>query len=242
MKTSKANAGPFKERPYYSEQEMESICCEELQQAGLFPSSPQPIRIERFVEKRFEIVPKYEELPIGLLGFTKFGPNGVEEIVVSRFLADDGSVTAERRINTTLAHEAGHALLHTHLFAMECNNHTLPLFRENIDCSSQKILCRTGDDIESIQKNGKPRGYDGRWWEYQANRMIGALLLPRSLVMRALEPLTEKQGLIGLESITPSGRPAAIDTLADIFDVNPAVARIRLEGIFPSSENKQLTL
>lgn len=242
MKTIKAKEGPFKERPYYSEQEIESICIDELLQVGLFPSSPQPIRIERFIEKRFKINPQYEELPAGLLGFTKFGPRGVDEIVISRLLADAGSLIAERRINTTLAHEAGHALLHSHLFALECNNHTLPLFKENIDCGSQKILCRTGDDIESVQKSGKPSCYDGRWWEYQANRMIGALLLPKSLVLEVLKPFTEKRGLLDLEFIMPSRRPEAISALCDVFDVNPAVSRIRLGEIFPDQDKKQLTL
>ncbi len=240
MKTFRAKAGPFKERAYYSNEEIESICIDELQSVSLFPSSPQAIRIDRFVEKRFRITPKYEVLPGGLLGFTKFGSNGVEEIVVSKTLTDDGSKTAERRISTTLAHEAGHGLLHAHLFALECNTQNLSLFKENIDCTQQKILCRTGDDLVSVQDRGKPAGYDGRWWEYQANRIIGALLLPRPLVCQALAPFLEKQGMLGIETVIQDRRKEATMSLIDVFDVNPVVARIRINEIFPITN--QLTL
>ncbi len=242
MKIYRAKTGPFKERPFYTDDEIESICIEGLQGVGLYPTSPQPVRIDRFVEKRFGICPQYDDLPGGLLGFTKFGPKGAEEIVVSKLLADDGSKTAERRINTTLAHEAGHALLHAHLFALEWNDNNYSLFKDNVDRNQQKILCRTGDDAESIHQNGKPAGYDGRWWEYQANRMIGALLLPRTLIYEALTPFLEKQGVLGAIRLNYSKQNEAIASVVDIFDVNPIVAQIRIGEIFPASKTNQLTL
>ena len=104
MNILKVQTGPFTERPYYTSQDIESICVDELQRMGLFPESPKPVRIDRFVEKRFGVVPQYENLPHGVLGFTEFGRKGVEAIVVSRLLSEEGSATADRRINTTLAH------------------------------------------------------------------------------------------------------------------------------------------
>jgi hypothetical protein len=76
------SAGRFREQPYYTLSEIEQICIDELRKYGLYPSEPAPIRIDRFVEKRFGIQPSYEDLPRGLLGFTRFSSNGVEEIVV----------------------------------------------------------------------------------------------------------------------------------------------------------------
>ena len=78
MKTFHTNAGPFMEKPFFKPEDFERICKDELQQHGLFPSEPAPVRIDRFVEKRFNISPSYEDLPVGLLGFTLFGPKGVE--------------------------------------------------------------------------------------------------------------------------------------------------------------------
>ena len=82
--------------------------------AGLvFSRQPQkPIRVDRFIEKRYRIVPQYEDILDGILGFTRFGAKGPEEVVVSRSLSEEGSRVAERRMNSTLAHEAGHMLLH----------------------------------------------------------------------------------------------------------------------------------
>src|SRR5271157_859171 len=119
MKTFRTKNGPFQERPFYSSQEIEQICIDELSSTNLLPSGPEAIRIERFIEKRFGMTPVYEELPPGVLGYTLFGAAGPKKIVVARSLAEEGTPPADRRINTTMAHEAGHCLLHGHLFAIE---------------------------------------------------------------------------------------------------------------------------
>src|ERR1035437_378680 len=118
MKTFRTAKGPFAERPYYKEHEIENICTDALREVGLLPANPEPIRIDRFIEKRFGVVPSYEDLPEGVLGLTRFGKNGVQEVVVANALDGDSSATAARRVRTTLAHEGGHCLLHTHLFVL----------------------------------------------------------------------------------------------------------------------------
>src|SRR2546422_8265658 len=119
MKSYRATSGPFAERPYYELNEIERIRTEELHEVGLYPSRPEPVRVERFIEKRFHVSPTYEELPDGILGYTRFNRDGVEAIVVSCALCEEGTRAAERRINTTLAHEGGgHGLLHAYLFVI----------------------------------------------------------------------------------------------------------------------------
>ncbi len=88
MRTYRSKTGPFAEQPFYKPSEIESICTDELQKVNLCPSDPTPIRIDRFIEKRFGIQPSYEDLPHGLLGFTLFGEKGVERIVVNKLLDD----------------------------------------------------------------------------------------------------------------------------------------------------------
>ena len=66
------------------------MCVDALRGADLLPSSPQPIRIDRFIEKRFG-PPAYEDLPNGVLGLTRFNNSGVQQIVVAKILDDESS-------------------------------------------------------------------------------------------------------------------------------------------------------
>lgn len=238
MKTFRATTGPFAERPYYEIAEVERICTQELRKQKLYPAGVQPIRIDRFVEKRFGIQPTYEDLPKGVLGFTRFGAKGVEAIVVARSLDDEGTTTAERRLRTTLAHEGGHGLLHTHLFAF--GNPPTSLFGNEISADDPKILCR--DEQDSPATTSGKRRPPVRWWEFQANMAMGALLLPRALVLEALATMLVPQGRLGLLTLPDGCREAAARSLADVFDVNPIVARIRLQGLYPVASGGQLTL
>ena len=236
MKTFRTTKGPFKERPYYTNQEIENICTDELRAARLYPTTPGPVRIDRFVEKRFGVAPVYEDLADGVLGFTKFGPKGVQAIVVARSLDEDGTTSAERRIRTTVAHEAGHGLLHAHLFFEVQEKDSL--FGDFSDPTAPKVLCR---DVPNTSMGHAP-GYDGRWWEHQANRTIGALLLPQPLVHAALEPLLTASGSLGMKTLERANREKAARLLADTFEVNPVVAKIRLGELFPVGSESQLRL
>jgi hypothetical protein len=238
MKTYRSKSGPFTEQPFYEPAEVESICLDELQKVNLFPASPSPIRIDRFVEKRFGIVSTYEDLPSGLLGFTRFGSKGVEEIVVAKALDDEGTQPAERRLRTTLAHEGGHGLLHSHLFVLGSRPDSL--FGDGLAADAPKILCRDGGIPGDGQAPGKKPPY--RWWEFQANLAMGALLLPKPLVAKALEPILTVRGMFKQSSLPGGRREEAVRLLSAVFNVNPIVARIRLEALFPSVDDQQLTL
>ena len=230
--------GGFLEKPYFKEGDFDRICRDALQKHGLFPSEPAPVRIDRFIEKHFNVVPTYENLPTGLLGFTLFGSKGVEEIVVSKALDEQGTKVAERRLRTTLAHESGHGLLHAHLFALGVRPSSL--FKDGLDRSEPKILCRRSDICDSEISRMRPPRY--RWWEYQANKAMASLLLPKSLVHNALTPILIHRGILGLLVLPSARREAAIRLVAGTFDVNPVVARLRLETLFPSVAERQLTL
>jgi hypothetical protein len=238
MKTYRSKSGPFSEQPFYKPSEIESICSEELQKLGLLPSEPAPIRIDRFIEKRFLIQPTYEDLPSGLLGFTRFNSKGVEQIVVAKVLDDEGTKPAERRLRTTLAHEGGHGLLHAHLFVLSSRSNSL--FGDGLASDAPKILCRDGgiSGVETGQLKKPPY----RWWEFQANQAMSALLLPKLLADKALEGLLEMRGLLRTPCLPEDHRELAIRHLASTFDVNPIVAKIRLEALYPPSADQQLTL
>lgn len=235
MKNFRANTGPFSERPYYTDAEIERTCEDALVSVGYLPETPGPIKIDRFVEKYFHVSPQYDDLPDGVLGYSCFGPSGMTSMHVAAALATEGTRVAERRINTTLAHEAGHGLFHAHLFALV--EPGLRLFGSDPDVTGTKILCR-----DEGRGGGAGRsGYDGRWWEHQAHKAIGPLLMPRALVLDGVRPFLKTRGTLGVEDIDPGRRDEAVRHLADVFDVNPIVSRIRLDGIYKPSGG-QLTL
>lgn len=233
MRYIPASVGPFPERPYFSDQEIETICVDELMAVDLLPDMPEPVRIDRFIEKKFGISEEYEDLGDGILGMTQFGPNGVARIIVARSLEEQQTEVANRQIRTTLAHEAGHGLLHAPMFI---ENDQLMLFGEVSETGTPKVLCRT----RAIESGG--RSYNGEWWEYQANRIIGALLMPRDLVICALKPYLVLSGSLGSLSLNRFSQEDATHVLAKTFDVNPAVSRIRLDVLFPKEVVSQLYL
>ena len=237
MRTYRATNGPFSERVYYTDDEIERICADELRAANLLPDIPQPIRIDRFIERKFHITPQYEDLPDGMLGCTVFGSKGVQAILVSRALSEEGTTVSERRLTTTLAHEIGHGLLHAHLagFAQQPQS----LF-ESEKPRSDQVLCRE-DAIFDARRVG-PRVYTGDWWEFQANRAIGSLLLPRPLVGHCLEHVLVMRGALGRRVLPQEGREQAVRLLSETFSVNPVVARIRLSTLLPVCAESQLTL
>jgi hypothetical protein len=97
--------------------EIDEICLQALKRQSLLPPSPAEVRIERFVEKQFRTALRYEELGPDILGCTIFNSSGaVDAIVVSRSLEEQNTTPARRRVRSTVAHEAGHGLLHGSLF------------------------------------------------------------------------------------------------------------------------------
>lgn len=226
MRTFRGHGSPFLERPHFTDSEIDGMCEEALQKVDLLPTSAQPIRIERFIEKHFGVVPIYEDLPPGVLGFTTFCDKGVRSIHIAKSLMSEGSRSSERRLNSTLAHEAGHGLMHAYLFAFDGAG--LSNFGKDRDITGTQVLCRDTD-------HGSRGSYDGRWWELQANRAIGGFLLPRPLVKSALRPFLMESGLGGKQTIADGDRESAAQALAEAFEVNPAVARLRLSSLYPLS-------
>jgi hypothetical protein len=221
-------------RPYYTDGQSDQMCSEALVQTGFMPEEPGPVRIERFIEKRFNNLPIiYEPLGSHVLGFSEFGPNGVEAI----HIADEGgrrTRSEDRRVNSTLAHEAGHCLMHAHLFLAEFDHGRL--FANDPDVTPRRVLCRDGNSPARPQ-----RRYDGRWWELQANRAIGGLLLPKETFLEFIVPFLEMQGTFGVGVLPETRRNEIVHAAADVFDVNPVVARIRIDSFFPPA-GSQLTL
>jgi hypothetical protein len=201
--------------------EIDEICLEALKKQSLLASTPTPVRVERFVEKQFRTALRYEDLGPDNLGCTIFNSSGaVEAILVSRSLEEQNTISGRRRVRSTVAHEAGHGLLHGSLFIGD----NFPDRGKN----QRRILCRSEDILVETQSS-----YRGRWWEFQANHAIGSLLLPRPLMNAFLDQSGVKLDSSGRCSLTPSQRESLAKKAAVTFDVNPIVVRIRLDSLFP---------
>lgn len=223
---------PFGKRLYYRKEKINRMCYGALRETGCLPVTPRPIEIELFVEKRFNCPLAYLDLGPGVLGSIAFDARGkVAMIAVSRSLFSGGK-GAERRAWTTVAHEAGHGLLHGRLFAEEIEEH--PLFEDHVDRKRRRILCRKAD-LE--YRSG---GYHGKWWEWQANQAIGGLLLPSALVLDCLAPLLESVGAMQVSTLPTPIPEEAVQLVATTFEVNPVVARIRLSELFVGDEQPTL--
>jgi hypothetical protein len=88
----------------------------------------------------------------------------VTGILIARWIEENGTAAADRRVRSTFAHEGGHGLLHPKLFIAE---QTGDLFGRNNPTPSRpkSFLCR-GSDISPAAFMA-PK-YDGKWWEWQA--------------------------------------------------------------------------
>jgi len=234
VKVFSNRGGVFKQTLFFKPKEMDAMCVQALSEAGLLPAEPQLIRIERFVEKHFECAVAYEEVLEGVLGCTVFEKNGAVKLVAVSPSIDDGTESGTRRTRSTLEHEGGHCLMHPTLFMETESQMSFGGAHENLDFRERRVLCRAGDVA------AKAKRYDGRWWEYQANRAIGGLLLPRKLVEACVDPLLEASGGLGLRSLPEDRRNEAERSVASVFDVNPVVARIRLSEMYPESEQMEL--
>lgn len=232
MRQYPSREGPFPIRLHFEAQEMDDACVQALKASKFLPSVPSPIRIDAFLEKHFQCPVVYEDLPTGILGCTEFTATGrVQRIVVASALAEDNNDrVVRRRLNATFAHEGGHALFHPILFVSAGEQHLIG-GAENVDLKKRRILCRDSD----FKVTGSGRGHS-RWWEYQANCAIGGFLMPRKLVLSALDPVLEESPVTKTKRLQRTSLDKATNLLSEIFDVNPAAARIRLGTLFPEDD------
>jgi hypothetical protein len=193
-------------RLFYKEHEIEAIMEDELAKSG-YPGRGQ-VDVDGFVENHLGIVPDFVPLPEGVQGATDFSRDGSVRMRISALLSERAmdESAAERLLRTTLAHEAAHVLLHRILFLQQSE----AMFRSE---SSRLELCR---DIQFTS-----RGYSGEWWEWQANRGMAALVLPKSAVVTAVRRLRASAASQDQQEVE----------LARMFNVSRQAATYRMQQL-----------
>lgn len=220
MRTRPCSSGPFPFRLWFDELEFEEKAEAVLRRHGLLPEEPGPVNIELLVDLEFGFGYKFEDLPQGELGKISFGEKGPVELVINSKLDAYYWPEKNRVCRATLAHEIGHGLLHSELFAMRW----------------QKFLKGSCFSLNEQSSSLRAGSGDSRWWEYQANRIMAALLVPRDLLRLAVSRtaladkpphLWNKGDLIVL-----------VEHISDSFHVGRTLAERRLKRIYglePSS-------
>lgn len=219
MREQRDPHGRMPYRLWYEEAEIDTIMEDELRRSGTARlSDGGAVDVDAFIESQLRITPEFVGLPPGVQGATDFTPDGTVKMRISAALAEraaSGEAGGEHLMRTTLAHEAAHVLLHRVLFLQQSE----ALFGGQ---ASRQELCR---DIRPV------RGYAGEWWEWQANRGMGALLLPRSEVIDIAGPRTAAARRDG----------KLVQIIARRYQVSTQAVCFRLEQIKGSSPDPRQT-
>lgn len=224
MKTIRGRGG--QDQLWFVEGEIEAIVDSELRKAGLMSTQFSPaVKIEEFIERHLGAkLDQHAPLEANILGVTLFTRGGPPAIAINATLTgsamdeDESPPGALGRFRATLAHEAGHVLLHRHLFDVAAN--TLSLFeRENQPAVEKRCLKRDA----SFRRVSD-------WREFQANQAMAALLMPRSVFTAvAIEEIGK---LFPGHDRVPEGREGAVAArLSVAFEVSRQAATIRLSTV-----------
>lgn len=197
-------------------------------------NKPQQIDIDDFAENYLGLIQDYQYLSnnglyLGMMVFkdTKKIPVYIPEKNQAEYLEAkartviiDNSLLNERqehRYRYTMGHECGHDICHKSYYVKEIPNQ-ISLFKEKIDLPL--IRCRV---FNKGSKNIK-KWSDMEWMEWQANYMSSALLMPKSMVIKAIKDLNLKNKKIIRDYLN-------VDLIANIFNVSIEAATYRLEGL-----------
>ena len=226
MKTRKDLASPWGVRLYFEEPEFEAMMAEILFKAGSEAfREGHGVDVDRVLFKVYGLEADYVDLPDGVLGRTLFRRDGSAQIEISRKLADvaEADQLARRRLRTTLAHEGGHIACHRQLFV--CDTDALSLFGdEPTEPEKPAILCRESS-LAAV-------GYQGEWWEFQANQCMASLLLPKHLLIPRTTHLLEVFGVSDFAQAQQKGMDEEfIRSLSTTFDVSWQAVLFRLQDL-----------
>jgi hypothetical protein len=64
---------------------------------------------------------------------------------------------------------------------------------------------------------------------------MGGLLCPVPLVQEAMKPFLVASGSLGAMILEDQRRDNAVRTVSDVFEVDPIVARIRIDELYPAA-------
>jgi Zn-dependent peptidase ImmA (M78 family) len=212
------NMHDFGERPHYEPRELDSIF-ERIVNDFLrkkhgevgFPITTDDLTT--LIEGHVADLDQYADLTgygTSVEGATVFARSDKPKVLISTLVHKH-----QNRLRTTLAHEFVHVHLHAYLFGLLDGQMRLSGTKQ----AANAIACRS-DTILTARKVD--------WREWQAGYGSGAMLMPRSALMRVVGDIQRRNGVYGpIAATTPNGQ-ALIDAIVEEFEVSRDAARVRL--------------
>ena len=215
------NTGRFQQRPHYKPDELDHECETLITDFlnDLYGSVGYPVATEdlkKLIERDTEYLDVYADLSCygsDVEGVTEFRPDRKPCVSISASLTD--SERRENRLRTTLTHEYGHVHFHGYLWDLEPS--TPDLLHQQPD--RDKIICKRDTITDATQND---------WMEWQAGYVSGAILMPKSAVLRMVQEYFEEHDLYGAISLQTSHAHNLIDLIMSAFQVSQDAARVRL--------------
>lgn len=175
----------------WNENSYRLYACLMLEMHDLLPSHAGPISIDNlkslFYEEFFQEVRYVPGLlsSNGIWGMTISKTNSSPEIFLDSSLLNTDSPGMLRRHKTTLAHEIGHALLHSSSVSYRAAAYSKNLLPQVSLESGKKF------DLEEVwfRQHNYSNGVDFR--EFQANQIMVSLLMPFNLVIPSIAQLVQ---------------------------------------------------
>ena len=231
MKWIPDKTGRFRQRPFYTDDELDRICEDEITSflrerhgTATFPVSTSDLTV--MIEQHADL-DNGCDLPEGQDGYTDFFPHEKPNVAIASRLQQG---YLENRLRTTLTHEYGHVRLHGFLF--------------QLDDGLQQLF---GGKPEEVQSRCKHETIDGRapavdWMEWQAGYACGALLMPKMWLNAAVKNFRQHRKLFAEIGINTEAGRALIELVMRDFQVSRDAAIVRLKELKGIVENPSASL
>lgn len=213
--------GRFPQRPHYKPEELDHECetvitdfLRSLHSEVRYPVTTEDLK--KLIERDAEYLDVYADLSTygaNVEGLTEFKHGRKPCVLISASLTEAGHM--ENRLRTTLTHEYGHVHFHNYLWQEKPSTPDLLRHQPNND----KEICKRDSIIDAPQKD---------WMEWQAGYACGAILMPKSAVVRLVQEYVEQRGLYGALSLQSPHAQNLIARVTTAFQVSDDAARVRL--------------
>lgn len=214
--------GRFRLRPHYPpevlDHECEEIITTFMREVCGEVDFPIPTDvITKLIERDTQYLDLYADLSkeegANVEGVTDFQP-GFKPIVRVASVLSEGD-NRSHRLRTTLTHEYGHVKFHDYLYQEGDPSHSLfpdAFERKPAKCKRENMLDAPISD----------------WMEWQAGYVCGSILMPVSYVKKAVGDFIIENNASGVSGEASKEGMILIATIAEVFDVSPEAARVRL--------------
>ena len=186
--------GPFREYKFIPDKRIERAALKALEETRLMPASPSKVAIEKFCDRKWGFPEDYRDLGPDFLGRATFNITGLVSIEVNASLEEDTSRVGVCRLRSTIAHEAGHGVLQEAMFVEKISfDQTQMALFEEVE-RKQKPPAQTMIATRSNTIDAGPHPFE--WWEYQANRFMAEILMPKPLFLQVVSARIDPEKLV----------------------------------------------